>query len=53
MPVPLQLNHVAGAAVLSPINELNLSTNQANGFALAGIENLALIPDQLPRTLPP
>lgn len=46
---PLQTRRIAGPAVLRPVDEApGLSTNEAAQWALAAIQNLALIGEALP-----
>jgi hypothetical protein len=45
----LRTNHIVGPAVLSPVDEAAwVSTNDTSQWALAAIQNLALIPKALP-----
>jgi hypothetical protein len=52
LPPPLQLRHYAGPMVLGPIDEFDISTNQAVGFGLAAINCLGLEGDQIPASIP-
>jgi hypothetical protein len=49
---PYPVTHLAGPAVLNPIDETLLSTNATAEFGLAAIECLALVGNHMPATVP-
>jgi len=49
LPPTLKLTHLEGPAVLNPVDEAAwVSTNDAAQWALAAMQNLALVPDAMP-----
>ena len=46
-------SHLAGPPVAEPTDEFNVSTNMAVGFGLSAIDCLGLVPQALPRQVPP
>jgi hypothetical protein len=48
LPEPFTERQITGPAVLSPVNEIDVSTNAVNQWALAAIECMALVGDQAP-----
>lgn len=52
LPEPFSERHIAGPLVLNPVNEIDVSTNAVNQWALAAIECLSLVGDQMPAQEP-
>jgi hypothetical protein len=53
LPAGFVPGHVTGPGAAEPVDEFNVSTNMAVGFGLAAINCLGLIPQELPRQVPP